>query len=57
MKKGAVIFAIIALILGVLAFGGLVSVAWEVTKLLFWIALIIAVALAILSLTVRKKFK
>lgn len=55
MLKGAVIFAIIALVLGVLGFGGLAGAAWGIAKILFWIALIIAVALAVLGFTIYKK--
>lgn len=55
MLKGAAIFAIIALILGVLGFGGLAGAAWGIAKILFWIALIVAVALAVLGFTIYKK--
>jgi len=55
MLKAAAAFAVITLILGVLAFGGLVSVAWSMTKLLFWIALVIAAALTVLGLIARRK--
>lgn len=55
MLRGAIIFAIIALVLGVLGFTGIAGVAWGAAKLLFWIAVIIAVAMLVLGLTVYKK--
>lgn len=55
MLRGAVIFAIIALVLGVLGFGGIAGFAWGIAKLLFWFALIIAVALFVLGVTIYKK--
>lgn len=55
MIKWAVIFAIIALVLGVLGFGGLAGAAWGIAKILFWLAVIIAVALFILGLTIYRK--
>jgi len=53
--KGAAIFAIIALVLGVLGFGGIAGFAWDIAKILFWLAAIIAVALLVLGLTIYKK--
>jgi len=53
--KGAAVFAIIALILAILGFGGLAGFAWGLAKILFWIAIVIAVALAVLGLTIYKK--
>lgn len=55
MLKGAFIFAIIALVLGVLGFGGLAGFAWDLAKILFWIAVAIAVLLVILGVTIYKK--
>lgn len=55
MLKGAAIFAVIALVLGVLGFGGLAEFSWDIAKILFWIAVVIAVALAVLGLTIYKK--
>lgn len=55
MLKGAAIFAVIALVLGVLGFGGLAEFSWDIAKILFWIAIVIAVALAVLGLTIYKK--
>jgi uncharacterized membrane protein YtjA (UPF0391 family) len=55
MIKWAVIFAIAALVLGVLGFSGLAGAAWGIAKLLFWLFVIIAVALFVLGFTVYKK--
>lgn len=55
MLKGAAVFAVIALILAILGFGGLAGFAWGLAKILFWIAVFIAVALAVLGLTIYKK--
>lgn len=55
MIKWAVIFAIIALVLAVLGFGGLAGAAIEIAKLLFWLAVIIAVILFVLGFTIYKK--
>lgn len=55
MLKGAAVFALIALVLAVLGFGGLAGFAWDLAKILFWLAVIIAVALGVLGLTIYKK--
>jgi uncharacterized membrane protein YtjA (UPF0391 family) len=55
MLKAALFFAIAALVFGLLGFGGLAGVAWGAAKLLFWIAVIIAVVFALLGFTVFKK--
>ena len=55
MLKWALIFAVIAAVLGVLGFGGLAGAAWDVAQILFWIAVIIAVIFLVLGLTVYKK--
>ena len=55
MLKGAAFFAIIALILAILGFGGIAGFAWDIAQILFWLAVIIAVALAVLGLTIYKK--
>lgn len=57
MLKWAVIFAIIALVLAVLGFGGLAGVFVDIAVILFWLAVIIAVAVFVLGLTVYKKVK
>jgi uncharacterized membrane protein YtjA (UPF0391 family) len=55
MLKWALIFAIAAIILGALGFGGLAGAAMAIAKILFWIAVIIAVLLFILGVTIYKK--
>lgn len=55
MIKWAIIFAVVALVLAVLGFGGLAGAAIEIAKILFWLAVIIAVALFVLGFTVYKK--
>ncbi|MBL0948302.1 DUF1328 domain-containing protein [Brevundimonas sp.] len=57
MLKWAVIFAIIALVLAVLGFGGLAGVFVDIAVILFWLAVIIAVAVFVLGLTVYKKVR
>lgn len=55
MIKWAIIFAAIALVLAVLGFGGLAGAAMGIAKILFWLAVIIAVALFVLGFTIYKK--
>lgn len=55
MLKWAVIVAIVALVLAILGFGALAGAAGEILKILFWLALVIAVALLVLGFTVYKK--
>lgn len=55
MLKWAAIFAVIALLAGLLGFGGIAGAAWGVAKLLFWVFIAIAVVLFILGLTVYRK--
>jgi uncharacterized membrane protein YtjA (UPF0391 family) len=55
MIKWAVIFAVVAVVLGILGFGGLAGAFFDIAKLLFWITVIIAVALFVLGFTVYKK--
>ena len=57
MIKWAIIFAIIGVIAGVLGFGGVAGGAFGIAKFLFWAAIIIAVVLFVLSLTLYKKVK
>lgn len=57
MLKWAAIFAIIALALGVMGFGGLAGAFWDIAQILFWIAVVIAVALFVLALTVYKNIR
>lgn len=55
MIKWAVIFAVVALVLAVLGFGGLAGAFFDIAQILFWIAVVIAVLLFILGLTIYKK--
>lgn len=55
MIKWAIIFAVIGLIAGALGFGGIAGGAMDIAKFLFWAAIIIAVVLFVLGLTVAKK--
>ncbi len=54
MVRFAIGFAVVALVLAVLGFGGLVGVAVGIVKILFWIALVIAVILFILGFTIYR---
>ena len=54
MLKWAAIFAVIALVAGILGFGGIAGAAWGIAKLLFWVFIAIAVILFFLGLTVYK---
>lgn len=55
MLKWALIFAVIALVLGVLGFGGVAGVAMDIAKILFFLAVLIAVLFLVLGLTIYKK--
>ena len=55
MIKWAIIFAIIGLIAGLLGFTGLAGAAMGIARFLFWAAVIIAVVLFLLALTIFKK--
>lgn len=55
MIKWAIIFAVIGLIAGVLGFSGIAGTAMGIAQFLFWAAIIIAVVLFVLGLTVFKK--
>lgn len=54
MIKAAILFLVIAVVLAVLGFGGLVGLAMGIVKILFWIAAAIAVILFILGFTVYR---
>ena len=54
MIKTAIAVLVVAAILGVLGFGGLVGVAIGIVKILFWIAVVLAVILFILGFTVYR---
>jgi uncharacterized membrane protein YtjA (UPF0391 family) len=55
MIKWAIIFAIIGLVAGLFGFTGLAGAAMGIAKFLFWAAVIIAVILFVLGMTVYKK--
>jgi uncharacterized membrane protein YtjA (UPF0391 family) len=55
MLRAAFIFAIIALALGLLGFGGIAGFAWDIAKILFFIALAVAALFLILGVTIYKK--
>ena len=55
MIKWAIIFAVVALVLAVLGFGGLAGAFMDIAQILFWLAVIIAVLLLVLGLTVYRK--
>lgn len=57
MLKAALFFAILALVLGVLGFGGAAGAAWGIAKILFFIALALAALFLILGFTIYKKVK
>ena len=54
MIKTAVLFLAIALVLAILGFGGVVSLAIGFVKILSWIAVATATILLILGLTMRR---
>lgn len=55
MSKWALIFAVLALVLAVLGFGGLAGAFIDIAKILFWLAVVIAIVLFVLGYTVYKK--
>ena len=55
MIKWAIIFAIIGLVAGLLGFTGIAGGAMAIAKFLFWAAVIIAIILFVLGMTVYKK--
>ncbi|WP_449446942.1 DUF1328 family protein [Thermomonas brevis] len=55
MLKWALIFAVIGLVAGALGFGGIAGGALGIAKFLFWAAIIIAVVLFLLGVTIFKK--
>ncbi len=54
MVRFAIGFAVVALVLAVLGFGGLVGVAVGIVKILFWIALVMPLILFILGFTIYR---
>ena len=55
MIKWAIIFAVIGLVAGLLGFTGIAGAAMGIAKFLFWAAVIIAVILFVLGMTIYKK--
>lgn len=55
MLKWAIIFAIAAVIFGVLGFGGLAGASMGIAKVLFVAAVIVAIIFFVLGLTAIKK--
>ena len=55
MIKWAIIFAVLALVMAVLGFGGLAGAFMDIAQILFWLAVIIAVILFVLGFTIYKK--
>ena len=55
MIKWAIIFAVIGLIAGALGFTGAAGAAMSIAKFLFFAAIIIAVVLFLLGMTVYRK--
>ena len=55
MIKWAIIFAVIGLVAGLLGFTGIAGAAMGIAKFLFWAAVIIAIILFVLAVTVFKK--
>ena len=54
MLKWAAVFFVIAVVLGILGFGGLAGAFMAIAKILFWIAVVVFVLLLVLGLTVYK---
>jgi uncharacterized membrane protein YtjA (UPF0391 family) len=55
MIKWALIFLVAALVLALLGFGGLAGAAMGIAKILFVVALVIALAMLLLGVTVYRK--
>jgi uncharacterized membrane protein YtjA (UPF0391 family) len=55
MIKWALVFLVAALVLALLGFGGLAGAAMGVAKILFVVALVIALAMLLLGVTVYRK--
>ena len=55
MLKWAIIFAVAALVLAILGFGGLAGAFIDIAQILFWLAVIVAVIFFVLGYTVYKK--
>ena len=57
MIKWAIIFAVIGLVAGLLGFTGIAGAAMGIAKFLFWAAVIIAVVLFLLGMTIYRKIR
>ncbi|HYD11746.1 MAG TPA: DUF1328 family protein [Allosphingosinicella sp.] len=55
MLKWALIFFVAALVLGLLGFGGLAGASMGIAKVLFVVALVIALAMLLLGTTIYRK--
>ena len=55
MLKWALIFFVAALMLGLLGFGGLAGASMGIAKVLFVVALVIALAMLLLGATIYRK--
>ena len=55
MLYWTLIFLVIAIVAGVLGFGGIAGGAFAIAKFLFWAFIVIAVVLFLLGLTVFRK--
>lgn len=55
MLKWAIILAVVALVLAVLGFGGLAGAFIDIAKILFWLAVVIAVIFFVLGFTIYKR--
>lgn len=55
MLRAAFFLAIIAAVLALLGFGGIAGFAWDLAKILFFIALALAALFLLLGVTIYKK--
>lgn len=55
MIKWALIFLVAALVLGLLGFGGMAGAAMGIAKILFVIALVVALAMFLLGATIYRR--
>ena len=55
MLKWAIIFAALALVMAVLGFGGLAGAFIDIAKILFYLAIVIAILFFVLGFTIYKK--
>ena len=57
MLKWALIFAVAALVLAILGFGGLAGAFIDIAVILFWLAVIIAVIFFVLGFVAYRKLR